>query len=129
MRMGECDKLPAVFNTKYVNIPAACTERACCLWRSLAAFALASFLLSVISLCYVGSIFFSPLLFLSSAPLAHILHYDKLDDPTGITQEGEAGPPPAVHACDVFIASGFSTSTLVNSEVKVVVAAGKVCPK
>ena len=29
---------------------------------------------------------------------------------------GGAGPPPAVHAYDAFIASGFSTSILVNSE-------------
>ena len=29
--------------------------------------------------------FFFLLLFLSSAPLAHILLYDKLDDPTGVT--------------------------------------------
>ena len=35
--------------------------------------------------------FFFPL-FLSSVPLAHILHYDYLDDPTGVTWEGGAGP-------------------------------------
>ena len=34
-----------------------------------------------------------------------------------VTYEGGAGPPPAVNAYDVFIASGFSTSTLVNREV------------
>ena len=32
-----------------------------------------------------------------------------------IGEEG-VGPPPAVHAYDVFIARGFSTSTLVNRE-------------
>ena len=31
------------------------------------------------------SFFLFPLLFLSSAPLAHNLHYDELDDPTGVT--------------------------------------------
>ena len=31
--------------------------------------------------------------------------------------EGGVGPPPAVHAYDDFIASGFCTSTLVNREV------------
>ena len=29
--------------------------------------------------------FFLTLLFLSTTPLAHILHYDWLDDPTGVT--------------------------------------------
>ena len=35
-------------------------------------------------------------------PLAPILHYDYLDDPTGVTKEGGAGPPPAVHAYGSF---------------------------
>ena len=30
-------------------------------------------------------LFYFPLLLLSSAPPAHILHYDWLDDPTGVT--------------------------------------------
>ena len=29
----------------------------------------------------------------------------QLDDPTGVTQEGGVGPPPAEHADDVFIAT------------------------
>ena len=37
------------------------------------------------SIIIVYFLFFLPLLLLSSAPLAHILHYDWLDDPTGVT--------------------------------------------
>ena len=49
------------------------------------------------------------------APLAPILHYDKLDDPTGFTWEG--GLLRYILTI-VFIASGFSTSTLVNDEAR-----------
>ena len=34
---------------------------------------------------FFSFLFLIPLLFLPSTPLAHILHYDLLDDPTGVT--------------------------------------------
>ena len=46
------------------------------------------------SLTFVFFLFFIPLLFLSSAPLAHILHYDYFDNPTGVTIGGGGLAPP-----------------------------------